>query len=48
MLLSVPIVNILTIGVVARWIGAGKAFAYLALCVVSSTLLGSLTGLLWR
>jgi uncharacterized protein len=47
MLLSVPIVNILTFGVVARWIGARNALAYLALCVVSSTLLGSLTGLLW-
>lgn len=48
MLLAVPIVNILTFGVVARWIGARGAFAYLALCVASSTALGSIVGLLWR
>jgi len=48
MLLAVPIVNILTFGVVARWLGARGAVAYLALCVASSALLGSITGLLWR
>ena len=48
MLLAVPIVNILTFGIVAKWLGARGALAYLGLCVASSTLLGSITGLLWR
>lgn len=48
MLLSVPIVNILTFGVVSRWIGARGALAYLVLCVVSSALLGALTGWAWQ
>lgn len=48
MLLAVPIVNILTFGVVARWLGARGAVAYLALCVGSTTAIGFLTGLLWR
>jgi len=48
MLLAVPIVNILTFGVVAKWLGARGALIYLALCVASSTLLGSITGWLWR
>jgi len=48
MLLAVPIVNILTFGVVSRWLGARGALAYLTLCVASSTVLGSITGLLWR
>lgn len=48
MLLAVPIVNILTFGVVARWLGARGALIYLALCVASSTILGSITGWLWR
>jgi len=48
MLLAVPIVNVLTFGVVARWLGARGALIYLALCVASSTLLGSITGWLWR
>jgi uncharacterized membrane protein YraQ (UPF0718 family) len=48
MLLAVPIVNILTFGVVARWLGARGAFVYLALCVASTTVLGSITGWLWR
>ncbi|HEY6221638.1 MAG TPA: permease, partial [Candidatus Eisenbacteria bacterium] len=43
MLLAVPIVNILTFGFVSRWLGARAAIAYLALCVASSTLLGSIT-----
>ncbi len=47
MLLSVPIVNILTFGVVSRWLGARGAVAYLALCVLFSAILGELTGLLW-
>jgi uncharacterized membrane protein YraQ (UPF0718 family) len=47
MLLSVPIVNILTFGVVSRWLGARGALIYLALCVLGSTLLGELTGLVW-
>ena len=45
MLLSVPIVNILTFGVVSRWIGPRAAFAYLALCVAGATGLGVLFGL---
>jgi uncharacterized membrane protein YraQ (UPF0718 family) len=48
MLLSVPIVNILTFGVVSRWIGARGALVYLALCVVLSAVLGELTGLAWQ
>jgi uncharacterized protein len=48
MLLAVPIVNILTFGVVSRWLGARGALAYLGLCVASSTVLGSITGFLWR
>ena len=47
MLLAVPIVNILTFGVVARWLGARGAFLYLALCVAAATLVGTLTGWLW-
>ena len=47
MLLAVPIVNILTFGVVARWLGARGAFVYLALCVVGATVVGELTGAVW-
>lgn len=47
MLLSVPIVNILTFGVASRWLGARGALIYLALCVGGSTLLGELTGFVW-
>ena len=47
MLLAVPLVNILTFGVVARWLGPRGAFAYLALCVVGAAAIGELTGLLW-
>jgi len=47
MLLAVPIVNLLTFGVVSRWIGARGALIYLALCVVSSALIGEATGLVW-
>ena len=48
MLLSVPIVNLLTFGVVSRWIGTRGALVYLALCVVSSAILGEVTGLAWQ
>jgi uncharacterized membrane protein YraQ (UPF0718 family) len=48
MLLSVPIVNLLTFGVVSRWIGTRGAFVYLALCVVFSAVLGEITGLAWQ
>ncbi|MGH7680967.1 MAG: permease [Candidatus Eiseniibacteriota bacterium] len=48
MLLAVPIVNILTFGVVARWLGPRGALGYLSLCAGATTLIGILTGLLWR
>ncbi len=44
MLLAVPIVNILTFGVVARWLGARGALAYLSLCVVCTTAIGAVWG----
>lgn len=47
MLLAVPIVNILTFGVVTRWLGPRGAFYYLALCVVGAALIGELTGWVW-
>ncbi|HET9251772.1 MAG TPA: permease [Candidatus Eisenbacteria bacterium] len=47
MLLAVPIVNILTFGVVSRWLGPRGAFVYLALCVAGSTLIGAVTGWIW-
>ena len=47
MLLAVPIVNILTFGVVGRWLGPRGAFAYLALCVVGATVIGEATGAVW-
>ena len=47
MLLAVPIVDILTFGVVARWLGARGAFLYLGLCVASATLIGAVTGWIW-
>jgi uncharacterized protein len=46
MLLAVPIVNILTFGVVTRWLGARGALLYLGLCVAGATLIGTITGLL--
>ncbi len=46
MLLAVPIVNILTFGVVSRWLGARGALMYLGLCIVSSALIGNLIGIL--
>ena len=48
MLLAVPIVNLLTFGVVARWIGPRGAFAYLALCVAGATAIGVVAGWVWR
>jgi len=48
MLLAVPIVNILTFGVVSRWIGARGAVVYLVLCVVLAAVLGEVTGFAWR
>jgi len=47
MLLAVPIVNILTFGVVGRWLGPRGSFAYLALCIVGATVIGALTGVVW-
>jgi hypothetical protein len=47
MLLAVPIVNILTFGVVSKWLGARGALVYLALCALGATLLGEATGLVW-
>ena len=44
MLLAAPIVNILTFGVVSRWLSPSGAFRYLALCVGSATILGALSG----
>jgi len=44
MLLAAPIVNILTFGVVSRWLSPSGAFRYLALCVGSATVLGVLSG----
>ena len=44
MLLAVPIVNILTFGVVARWIGAKASLVYLLLCVAGAALIGTLGG----
>jgi len=40
MMLAVPIVNILTFGVVGKWLGARGAIAYLAGCVVAATAIG--------
>ncbi|HSQ61503.1 MAG TPA: permease [Acidobacteriota bacterium] len=48
MMLAVPIVNILTFGVVAKWIGAKGAALYLGSCVAAAALLGAATGLLAR
>lgn len=44
MLLAAPIVNLLTFGVVSRWLSPKGAFRYLALCVGSATILGALSG----
>jgi uncharacterized membrane protein YraQ (UPF0718 family) len=47
MMLAVPIVNILTFGVIAKWLGARGAVAYLAACVVAATAIGGALGLLF-
>lgn len=47
MLLAAPIVNLLTFGVVSRWLSPKGAFRYLALCVGSATILGALSGWLF-
>jgi uncharacterized membrane protein YraQ (UPF0718 family) len=44
MMLAVPLVNILTFGVVAKWLGARAAFVYLALSVVAAAAVGTLFG----
>jgi len=48
MMLAVPIVNILTFGVVGKWLGAKGALGYLASCVVAASLIGVVMGLLYR
>jgi len=45
MMLAVPIVNLPTFGVVAKWLGPRQAFIYLAMIVVFTTLLGAIAGL---
>lgn len=47
MLLSVPIVNVLTFGVVGRWLGARGAAVYLGLCVLGAAAIGAITGWIW-
>jgi uncharacterized membrane protein YraQ (UPF0718 family) len=47
MLLSVPIVNVLTFGVVGRWLGPRGAAIYLGLCVLGAALIGTITGWIW-
>jgi uncharacterized membrane protein YraQ (UPF0718 family) len=44
MMLAVPIVNILTFGVVAKWLGAKGALWYLVACAVAAALIGSAMG----
>ncbi|HEX7078338.1 MAG TPA: permease [Candidatus Eisenbacteria bacterium] len=44
MMLAVPIVNILTFGVVGRWLGTRGAATYLLLCVAGAAALGALYG----
>lgn len=46
MMLAVPIVNILTFGVIAKWLGAKGALAYLAACALAAALIGALIGAL--
>jgi uncharacterized membrane protein YraQ (UPF0718 family) len=46
MMLAVPIVNIPTLGVAAKWLGPGAALRYLALCAVAATVLGTIAGAL--
>jgi uncharacterized membrane protein YraQ (UPF0718 family) len=44
MMLAVPIVNIPTLGVVAKWLGPGAAARYLALCVLAAAAIGIVAG----
>ena len=46
MMLSAPIVNILTLGVVSKWLGARGALAYLGLCVAAAVLTAMAVGFL--
>ncbi len=46
MMLAVPIVNLPTFGVVAKWLGPRSALTYLAMVAVFTTLLGLLGGAL--
>jgi uncharacterized membrane protein YraQ (UPF0718 family) len=45
MMLAVPIVNILTFGVVAKWLGPKGAVGYLVSCAAASAFIGILFGL---
>ena len=47
MLLSGPIVIVLTFGVVGRWLGPRGAAIYLGLCVLGAALIGTITGWIW-
>jgi uncharacterized membrane protein YraQ (UPF0718 family) len=44
MMLAVPIVNILTFGLVAKWLGPKGAVAYLAACTLAAALIGVIVG----
>src|SRR5437667_544657 len=46
MMLAVPIVNLPTFGVVAKWLGPRPALVYLVMIVAFTTLLGTVAGLL--
>ncbi|TMQ61220.1 MAG: SDR family NAD(P)-dependent oxidoreductase [Candidatus Eisenbacteria bacterium] len=46
MMLAVPIVNLPTLGVVAKWLGPRPALVYLVMIVAFTTLLGTVAGLL--
>jgi len=47
MILAVPIVNVLTFGVVSRWIGPRASLAYMALCTAAATIIGVAAGWVW-
>ncbi len=47
MMLAVPIVNIPTLGVVAKWLGIRATLSYLLLCSLAAALLGAAAGLVW-
>jgi uncharacterized membrane protein YraQ (UPF0718 family) len=46
MMLAAPVVNLLTLGVVTKWLGAKGALTYLACCVVGAAALGALLAFL--